>query len=45
MDIVAMEFHLKKSNYFKSPIGPINRGRLNNSLHETHSRGGHLNKK
>jgi hypothetical protein len=31
--------------YFKNSIGTISRGRLNNSLHETNYRGGHLNKK
>jgi hypothetical protein len=35
--------HLKRNNYFLNPIRSINRGRLNNLLHETHYRGGHLN--
>jgi hypothetical protein len=42
MDIVSIEFHLKKNNYSKSPIGTINRGQPNNSLHKTYFRR-HLN--
>jgi hypothetical protein len=43
MDIVSMELHLKKKNYFKSPIGTISQGRPNNSLHETYFKWGDLN--
>jgi hypothetical protein len=45
MDIVSMDLHLKKNNYFKSPIGTISQGRPNNLLHETNFIGRHLNKK
>jgi len=44
MHIVSMELHLKKNNYFKSPIGTISWGRPNIFSHEAHFRGGHLNK-
>jgi hypothetical protein len=43
MDIVSMELHLKKNDYFKSPIGTISQGRPNNSLHGIDFKGGHLN--
>jgi len=43
MDIISMELHLKKNNYFKSPIRIISQGKPNNSLHETNFKGGHLN--
>jgi hypothetical protein len=43
MDIVSMELHLKKNNYFKSSTGIISWGKVNNLLHETNYRGGHLN--
>ncbi len=42
MDIVSMELHLKKKFYFKSPIRFISRRILNNFLHETNFRRGHL---
>ncbi len=43
MDIVSMELHLKKNNYFKSSIRIINQRRPNNSLNEIDFKGGHLN--
>jgi hypothetical protein len=41
MDIVSMELHIKKTNYFKSPIRTISQDRPNNFLHETNFRGAH----
>ncbi len=42
-DIVSLELHLKKNNYFKSPIGTISQGKSNNSIQETNFKEGHLN--